>query len=125
MSQDNLNKSYLYRRGEWIALSTRDDVLEEILQGSLNPYPTPEWYESLGYNPKPVVFKAPDGLAQVEVYTQSSDADRADYSFMCNVSIAGATHIVLVDDTPSLMGLINEMGPAIQYSLLSEQPGAV
>jgi hypothetical protein len=71
------------------------------------------------------VFKAPDGLAQVEVYTQSSDTDRADYSFMCNVSIAGATHIVFVDDTPSLIGLINEMGPAIQYSLLSEQSGPV
>jgi hypothetical protein len=70
MAQDNLNKTYLYRHGEWIALSTRDDVLEEILQGSLNPYPTPEWYESLGYTRSRLCLRPPMALRRSR-YTHS------------------------------------------------------
>ena len=121
MARVNLNKPYVYDGGEWLELP-RDHVDEEILAGRLDPVATPEWYASLGYYPKPVVFKAPGGLTAVEVYTQTSDDDRAEYTFMCNVIIAGAMHMVFVNNTPSLIGLINEMGPAMQYSLVSEQP---
>jgi len=55
MSREELNKTYLYHDGDWPEL-LRDDIPQEILEGRENPTPTSEWYESLGYYPKPVVF---------------------------------------------------------------------
>jgi hypothetical protein len=120
VSREDLNKTYLYHDGNWVELP-RDDMIQEILEGRESPAPSPAWYASLGYYPRPVMFKAPGGLAEVEVYTQSSDNDEADYTFMYNVSVAGAIHRVFVNGTPSLIKLINEIGPAIQFSHSSEK----
>ena len=114
MAREDLSKTYLYDRGEWVELP-RDDIAQEVAEGRENPAPTPEWYESLGYYPRPVVFGEHQGGAYVEVYTQSADSDDAPYTFMCNVGIAGSIHRVFAQDTPSLIGLINEMGPAMQH----------
>jgi hypothetical protein len=119
MSMEDLSKTYLYERGDWIELETRDDFLQELLEGRETALPTPEWYESLGYYPKPSVFRRWEG-AQVKVYTQHSEVDDAEYTFMCELSLAGTVHKVFVRDTPSLVGLLNELGPAIQNHHLPE-----
>jgi hypothetical protein len=118
---EDLSKTYLYERGEWIELP-RDDFLQELLEGRETAEPTPEWYVSLGYYPKPVVFGTWEG-AQVEVYKQHSDVDDAEYTFMCEVSLVGNTHRVFTRDTPSLIGLLNEMGPVMQNCHYAKQRG--
>jgi hypothetical protein len=118
MAMEDLSKNYLYQRGEWIEL-LRSDFKQELLAGRETALPTPEWYDSLGYYPKSVVFGKEPG-AQVKVYTQHSDTDIADYTFMCEVSLASDNFKVFVRDTPNLVRLLNELGPAMQNHQLSE-----
>lgn len=108
MTRDALNKSYEYSLLQgWLELP--EDPVEEM--GLMWQ---PEQFEELGYYPRPSIYGEALGGAYVEVYTQSADSDDAPYTFMCRVGLAGSQHNVYVENLPSLVGLLREMGPAMQ-----------
>jgi len=123
MARSELGKSYVYRFGlESLVELPEDPVEDDLRSGGDHPLWSPEWYEALGYYPRPSVFGTRLGGAYVEVYTQSADSDAAPYTFMCRVGLAGTLQNVFVENLPNLINFLKDLGPAMQTWKLSEQP---
>ncbi len=121
MSRSELSTSYVYTLEGWIELPA-DPAEDHPDRGGTHVLWSPEWYDALGYYPRPAVFGERAGGAYVEVYTQSADSDEAPFTFMCRVGLAGTLQNVYVEDLPSLVSLLKELGPAMQTWKLSRQP---
>jgi hypothetical protein len=111
MARSDLAKTYLYSHSGWIDIE-EDPVIDDLRAAKHHLW-SPEWYEALGYSPRPHVFGIRHGPG-VEVHKQDDDSDDAPYTYLCYVSVAGARHTVYVQDTPSLIGLLREMESAMR-----------
>jgi hypothetical protein len=115
MARSELSRSYEYRVIEgWVALPEEPTEDAPRLTPGEAPMWTPEWYKALGYEPSAHVFGKRLGGAYVEVYTQTADSDDAPYTFLCRVGLAGTLQNVYVENLPSLVSLLEELGPAMQ-----------
>jgi hypothetical protein len=111
MARSDLAKTYLYSHSEWIDID--EDPLMEDPRAAGHHLWSAKWYEALGYDPRPHFFGIRH-VVGVEVHKQDDDSDDAPYTYLCLVSVAGVMHTVYAQDTPSLIGLLREMGPAMQ-----------
>jgi hypothetical protein len=115
MARSQLSKAYLYGLTKgWVELP--EDPTGDA------PLFSQQAYEALGYYPKPALFGEYPSGAYVEVYTQSADSDDAPYTFLCRVGLAGTQQNVFIENLPSLISLLKEMGPAIQAWDPANQP---
>jgi hypothetical protein len=79
MSREDLAATCVYDYGEWVLLP--EDPTSGDLRANGYGIWTPEWYEALGYDPRPHIFCTPAGVS-VEVHKQDDDSDDVPYTFL-------------------------------------------